>query len=272
MRTNSKPTGTKPAGTKTATGQTCCQAIATTMIGHFVTRLEVEARKAGGHLDADQIHALAQRFVDAEQSRFGPVYQRSFDDCTAAREAEQWGNARRRPFDRILMKRFAHLFPARNGDDGGSDVLSRRMIAGFNLTIDKMIGPTLYEQCQRKSQAILDRHALPSSGWDWGCIYGDPEAQALANDVLVVVAHYFGAFDKRRTWFMDLINSHLSPASPGDDDEHWLFGESAFSELMHALFADLHAAMLTNPKAVRARYGDNTFDTLREFLTTLDKG
>ena len=164
------------------------------------------------------------------------------------------------------MKRFAHLFPPRRGDDGGAGILSRRMIPGFNLAVDKMIGPTLYEQCQRKSQAILDRNRPGGGALDWNRIYADSEANALANDVLVVVAHSFANFAHRRTWFLDLVNSHLS----SDGDPHWRLTDSGFAELMHALFADLRAAMLSTPKAVRARYGDHTFDALREFFRRLE--
>ncbi|MGE5504809.1 MAG: hypothetical protein ACM31L_10335 [Actinomycetota bacterium] len=246
-----------------------CQAIAGTMIGHFITRLEVEAGKAGGALSAERIRELAQHWLEHEQARFAATYQRSWDDCTRERETRSWEASRRHPFDRILMKRFAHLFPARSGDDGGTGTLSRRMIPGFDVAIDKMIGPTLYEQCQKKSQAIIDRHALPQGGMDWEAIYADPEANALANDVLVVMAHYFADFDKRRAWFMALVNSHLGPALPGAPDEYWQFGESAFSALMHALFGDLQAAVATRPDSVRARYGDQTFETLKGFFARL---
>ncbi|MEW5726285.1 MAG: hypothetical protein AB1918_00525, partial [Pseudomonadota bacterium] len=54
-----------PAGPK------ACEAIGPTMVGHFATRLETEARKAGGALSADQIRALADRFLAEEHGRFG---------------------------------------------------------------------------------------------------------------------------------------------------------------------------------------------------------
>ena len=242
------------------------------MVGHFATRLEVEAGKAGGSLSAAQIRALAQRFVESEQARFGGYYQRAWDDCTAAREAHLLEGARRMPFDRILMRRFAHLFPPRAGDDGGTGVLSRRIIPGFNLAIDKMIGPTLYQQCQTKCEAIVDRHALGDGGWDWTAVYADPEAKALVNDVLVVVAHYFASFDKRRAWFMEMVNGHLAPARRGAPDEHFRLGESAFSALMRALFDDLAATLRADHRAVQSRWGAHTVEALELFFRQLDRG
>lgn len=252
-----------------ASGPKACEAIANTMIGHFATRLEVEAGKRGGSLNAEEIRALAEHFLVEEAARFGPTYRRSFDSCTVSREAKQWESARRRPFDRILMKSFAHLFPPRQGDDGGKGILSRRVIPGFNLAVDKMIGPALYEQCQRKSQAILDRHRAANGAYDWAQIYADPETHALTNDVLAVVAHYFANFRRRREWFLDLVNSHLARAQPGAPDASWLLTDHGFSELMHALFVDLRATMRDNPAMVRKRYGEHTFETLETFFKKL---
>lgn len=252
------------------TGPRACEAIANTMIGHFATRLEVEAGKHGGSLSADEIRALAERFLFEEAARFQSVYRRSYDNCSVTREARQWESARHHPFDRILMKRFAHLFPPRQGDDGGQGILSRRIIPGFNLAVDKMIGPTLHEQCQRKSQAILDRHRV-GDGYDWVQVYADPETQALANDVLVVIAHYFINFDRRREWFMALVNARLAPAPAGSPEAAWTLTENGFSELMHALFADLRAQMVTKAAPVRRRYGEHTFEALEEFFKRLDR-
>jgi len=261
----------KAAPPAVAHGQRCCEQVGATMIGHFATRLEVEANKAGGSLSAPQIRALAQRFIDSEQGRFKGYYQRAWDECTTTREAHLLESSRRLPFERILMRRFAHLFPPRAGDDGGACILSRRIIPGFNLAIDKMIGPTLDEQCQLKCEAILVRHALTDGGWDWDAVYADPDAQALVNDVLVVVAHYFSSFAKRRAWVMEMINSHLAPARHGTPDEHWRLSESAFAALMRALFADLARQLVADSRGVRARWGDHTHQALVAFLEHLER-
>ncbi|CAA7621283.1 conserved hypothetical protein [Magnetospirillum sp. LM-5] len=263
MTTFDPPSG--PSGPK------ACEAIANTMIGHFTTRLEVEAARRGGALSAAAIRELAESFLAEEAKRFQSVFRRSYDACSVTREAKQWESARRKPFDRILMKAFAPLFPPRQGDDGGKGVLSRRVIPGFNLAIDKMIGPMLYEQCQRKSQAILDRHRASSGGYDWERIHADPETHALTTDVLVVVAHYFSAFEHRRDWFLSLVNSHLAPAQPGSPDSTWQLTETSFAEMMRALFADVRAQVVARPAELRRRYGEHTVDTVAAFFRRLDQ-
>lgn len=251
------------------TGPKACESIANTMISHFATRLEVEAAKAGGALTAEAIRDLAERFLTEEANRFQPALKRSWDACTTAREAKQWESARRRPFDRILAKPFAHLFPPRQGDDGTKGILSRRMIPGFNLAVDKMIGPALYEQCQRKSQAILERHRQ-GSGYNWPAIHADPQALALSNDVLMVVAHYFAHFERRRDWFMALVNSNLSSVAADAPDAHWQLTEHSFAELMRALFGTLKAELERDGKGLRKRYGDQTVETVEGFLRRLE--
>lgn len=252
-------------------GARCCENVAATMIGHFATRLEVEARKRGGSLTLEAIHAITDHFVSREMRRFQPVFQRSFDECTRDRDSHQWEAARRQLFDRLLIKKFAHLFPPRRGDDGGQGILSRRLIPGFKLAITKMIGPALYEQCQKKAEVILERHRKDSGRLDWKKIHADPEVIALINDVLVLMAHYFTNYQHRRSWFLDIVNSHLPAPESEDGDPHWQLTEHGFSELMRALFADLHQTMRAHPRAVHDRYGEQNHASLVHLFEQLGR-
>lgn len=268
MTTRRPPSPDEPAA---AGGPECCQGVGATMVGHFATRLEVEAAKHGGSLSAAQIRALAQHFVEAEQTRFAAYYRRAWDDCTRRREILRWEGAREQPFDRILMRRFAHLFPPRGGDEGGEGLLSRRMIPGFHAAIGMMIGPTLQEQCRRRSAAIVARHPRPAGGTDWRAVHADPESSTLVDDVLMVVAHYFTDFRKRRAWFLELVNARLAPARPGAADEAWRLDETAFAALMRALFEGLGAAAHADPERIRARWGAAAGEALRQFILHLER-
>jgi len=251
-------------------GPVACATIANVMIGHFATRLEVEARRAGGALDAEAIRALAERFMADEAARFQSALQRSWDACTQAREARQWESARRNPFGRTLTKPFAHLFAAPQGEDEGQSVLSRRLLPGFHLALNKMIGSALVEQCQSKCQGIVERHRQRGGTVHWAGVYADPEAHALASDVLMVVAQYFGNFERRREWFMAVVNSNLAAVPADAPDAHWQLTEHGFAELMRALFADLAARAVTDGAALRRRYGEQSVETLEAFFRRLD--
>lgn len=267
-------TVSKKPGKTTTAGPHYCAAISATMLGHFLTRLQDEARRVGGALTYDQIASAATRYIQ-EFHRFDGVLQHSYDDCSRAREAVAWDKTRRRLFDRVLMKRFAHLFPARSGDDGssGEAILSRRVIPGFNLAINKMIGPILHDQCQQRAHSILERLRGKSGATDWSLVQDDIEARALVNDVLVVVAHYFENFEKRRDWFMTLVNSNLAPPAADDPDPNWQVTPQVFQRLMQALFEDLFRMMLIDHGSpVRARYGEHSLETLQIFQAKLGSG
>lgn len=268
MVTRTPPPNQNPPA---AAGPQCCRTVGSTMIGHFATRLEVEAAKAGGSLTAIQIRAVAQHFIEAEQSRFKAFYQRAWDDCTREREALRWEGERDQPFERILMRRFAHLFPPRSGDEGGEGILSRRMIPGFHMAMDKIIGPTLFEECRRRSAALVERHTTATGHHDWRAVHADPDAVRLIDDVLMVVAQSFTDFRKRRAWFMDLVNTRLSPAKGGARDEHWRLGESAFAALMRALFADLGARAHADPAEIKGLWGEAAHDALCRFILQLER-
>lgn len=264
---------TPPKQLSDQTGARCGESLAATMIGHFATRLDVEARRAGGQLSAQAIRDLAEHFLAEEVPSFRNVYRRAYDHCTKARDAIAWEQTRQFPFDRILIKRFAHLFPARDGDDGaeGWAPLSRRLLPGFTLAITKMIGPELHEQCQQKAQGIVERHRLSDGSIAWDKVYAAPATRALVNDILMVVAHYFHDFAKRRDWFLTIANSHLSPPVKGAEDGEWVLKGPAFQEMMLALFGDLMAEIKkTGGTALRERYGQHTLDTLKRFLALLD--
>ena len=247
-----------------------CVAVSGTMIAHFTTRLEVEADRAGGALTGAAIRAIAERFLAEEHGRFAAAFQRSWDGCTGVRERRQWEAKRRRPFDRILTRKFSHLLPPRQGAAGADAVLSRRMLPGFHLAVDKIIGPALYQQCQRKSQAILYHYRRGSGSIDWDAVHGDADARALADDVLTVVAHSFNEFEHRRGWFLDLVNGNLAAPAASTADALWRLTPHGFAELMRALFADLRSALATSPDSLRRRYGDNTVTMLATFLRRLD--
>jgi hypothetical protein len=144
------------------------------------------------------------------------------------------------------------------------------MMPGLSLALDKMIGPAVYQQCQKRSRDILDRHRA-GGGPDWDAIYRDSEAAALVTDVLVLVARSFTNFAHRRAWFVELVNAHLAPAADDPLDAHWRFTDYCFAELMRALYADLVKMQEHKPETIRKRYGDATLAALSAFFRDLDR-
>ncbi len=134
-----------------------CHDLAASIADHLGDRLEAAA--AAAPLDASRVRALVEEFK-ANLLRFKPLFQRTAEACEAAHLQTVWEMERRDAFDRLLVKRFAHLFPTRPGDDGSEGgPLSRALLPGFTTALDKMIGPMLHTQCQAKAETVCARHA-----------------------------------------------------------------------------------------------------------------
>ena len=118
---------------------------------------------------------------------------------------------------------------------------------------------------------IVDRYRTESGGLDWEAVYADEEARVLVNDVLLVVSHHFANVDKRRDWFMTLVNNNLGPAY-NEADARWQLTEFRFYLLMEALFADLRKEVVANSWHLRQRYGDMAYQGLADLLTRLEEG
>lgn len=245
----------------------CCADISAVMIGHLAEHLAAKAAENGGQLSAEALQAEIRRFLDEGQLDHQADYYRSYDSCTKERELRQGQNLRRHPFDRIVTKRFAHLFLAAGG--GARPVLSRRMLPGYMVALDRIVGPAVYEQCQRKSQDLMDRYRVGNGGADWERVFADPDGDALANDVLVLIAHFFGQFERRRDWFIATVNERLGPANAGAWDETWLMDHASFAEMVRALFADLDKLLTAFPDTFLSRYGEHSADAVRELLAAI---
>ncbi len=103
---------------------------------------------------------------------------------------------------------------------------------------------------------------------DWPRVHADPEARALVDDVLVVVAHSFGPFDRRRDWFISLVNSHARTASDGGA----LLTHASFRQVMSALYADLREETRRDGwDRLAARVGQGGVDALQALFERLDR-
>ncbi len=103
-----------------------CQTIATKAIDLFVDRLSEEAKPGedGKGLDSNDITGLALAFKDDEEGLLNHL-QPLADGWLGDIERELWDQTRKRPFERLLVKRFSHIFPPAASLDSPATV-SRR--------------------------------------------------------------------------------------------------------------------------------------------------
>jgi hypothetical protein len=218
-------------------------ALAETVVMGFIERLRQEARTRGGKLTLADLERLADDFHD-KSAALRKAFEMSFEAYARAREHAKAFQNRQYPFNRLLVRRFEHLLARGKGRDG----IPRRVLPGFFMAVEMMLGPQVYEAYQEHGRAIVERLRQAKGGrFGWGDLYADKEAETLAFDALVVMASYFADYDKRARWFLTVVNSHLGPAHANATPEEaaWQLDEAAFKGFLAALFAELKDKVAT---------------------------
>lgn len=250
------------------------QALAETVVGSFLDRLTAEANKKGGTLTIEDLKNLEPEFQKKTQA-LQAVFEHFFEDYIQVRTRTSWNEHRNDPFDRTMVKAFSHLFDDGAGLLGRNDSLSRRILPGFFMAMNMMLGAEAVDEYQDQCRARVEKiHAMNKDTMDWDALCDDPEIKLAAEDALVKIAFHFRELDRRAAWFINLINNHLEPLEPdGNPDEAaWRFSDAAFARFLDVLFSGLRERISTEGGrlAVTKRYGVDACVDLTELLKGLD--
>lgn len=248
--------------------------LAETVVGSLLDRLTAEARRKGGQLSIDDIRGLDGEFKKKTEA-LQQVFEQSFEEYVKARERAAWEQARQYPFDRIIVKNFSHLFADGPELVNSDDAVSRRILPGFFMALNMMLGPQLMEEYQERCRTIVKRYKQArGDDFSWGEIYDDPEVQAVALEAEVAIAPYFADLEKRADWFIDLINSHMSPydGDPKAPAARWLMTDVSFFSMMEGLFSHLRDALYSDRgnRMLHERYGQETCSHLYRTFRQMD--
>ena len=248
MSDDTSPVGGRASPSASASPKDQSRAMAEAVIGSLLERLTAEAERRGGSLGVDDIRAIGHEF-EKKTAALQAVFETSFEAYVRVRERAVLNQARQYPFDRLIVKKFEPLFAGegnRTLRDGG---LSRRMLPGFFLAMNLMLGDDVIEDYQARCRAIIERlQEENGDAFEWDEAYDDPEADRVTLDAVAAMAAYFGNLEKRTTWFLGIINDHLAPpntAREGADAATWQLTEAAFHQFLAALFADVRQTMTT---------------------------
>jgi|GEM_PF-470471 len=246
------------------------RALAETVVTSMVGRMKAEATKKGGILTIADINALDTEFKSETQA-LSQAFEKSFEAYVRARERAISGEKRDFPFDRLIVRKFSHLFD--EDKEGHFDTVSRRMLPGFFMALNMMLGAEVVENYQEKCRRMVE--VSREDGKDdvnWNAIYDSDEGSLAGLDALVAIAAHFDDFERRREWFITLVNGHLTPISDANKDEAgWELTESGFHRFLTALLADLNVLVDTDDgKAqIRKRYGGDISNSVVRLLRRL---
>jgi len=221
------------------------QELAESVVLSFTYRLIDEARAKGGYLSVSDLKELNKDF-EKKTEEMKVAIEKSFDDYITDHERKSWLNSRTRPFDRMLVKTFSHLLEDESRKIKRSELVSRRMLPGFFVALNLMLGTDIRDSYQGKCRAIVKIIGQQNGrDFDWDDIYENEDARAIVFDALVDIASNFSDLNKRRDWFVDLINSHQeSQGGPVDEEiEPWAITHEGFDEFFQALMSELRVAV-----------------------------
>jgi len=263
--TKAAPKSTGPRASSNPSKQS--KAIAETVVGSFVGRLKTEAQKKGGHISVADIDAM-QPVFDEQAAALQKVFEQSFEAYAVARDRAYWDQARNFPFDRVIVKKFSHLFKQKVGPTS----VSRRALPGFFMALSMMLGPDVVESYQERCRMIVERIRDGREDFDWEDVYAADETSLVTMDAQVTVVEHFEEFAKRAEWMINLVNGHL--AAPTDNDDAaalaWEMTEAGFQRFLDALLQDLRDLVASDAgrKSISKRHGaaavERTIAVLRE--------
>ena len=253
-----------------------CENIASTVLDLFVDELLVEANLSDdGVLNALRISELARDFKGGNKDKYLRQIRKIAEDWLTGIERDHWHQARKKPFDRILVHRFSHLFPPTESLDDPSAV-SRRALLGLMHAFEMMAGAEFLGQCQEAGRAIFkslkDEHGGELS---WKDFYESQGANDLVDDLLVIIAWGFKNSGERLKWLRDLINFNLSPpedyAFEGDAVDKWTLAEEGLLEVLRGLFLEFKnkLADAESARLIQTRYGQKAHKTIETLIDNL---
>ena len=264
-----------PPAAAAATPANQSRALAETVVASFLDRLTAEAARKGGSLTVQDIQGLNKEFEKKTQA-LQAVFEKSFEEYVRARERAVWDQKRDFPFDRQLVDRFAHLFPARGDPSLKDGAVSRRVLPGFFVALNLMLGADLIESYQERCRAIVARlKEQRGDAFSWEDVDNDKEVNGIVLDTVIGIANHFEAAEKRSGWFLGMINDHLGPPNPGEGEEAatWQLTERDFARFLSALFSVARETMTTESGrlTITKRHGADTCAMLFDILKRLDE-
>jgi len=218
------------------------RAMAQAVVDAFSSLLKDEAKKHGGFLGLRHLDELDDVF-HAKAEELTVVFEKALQESHREQEDLKWHSIKRPAFDRLMVKHFESLFFA-YGSGAPTGVISRRVLPGFFLALNMMLGPEAIQIYQDRCDEALDRVMGGDFPVNWDLVEKDDDVNAVVLDAQYTIAQYFEDPTQRADWFINIINSNLAPARDGAPDAYWELDQRSLFKLISHLLLDLKKAVV----------------------------
>lgn len=254
------------------TGPDVCRSMAHATLDAFIDVL-AHANTIGGPFSIEVIREHAAQF---KQGRHSNAYIPRFDECQSIRDQEIWDKTRRQPFDRLMVMRFSHLFPPEGGLTNDHDFVSRRVLPGLFMALEKMAGEEQFDACRLACKsALTDEENRQGGRMRWSDFYLNESANELVDDLLMSMLPHFANLHKRAIWMGDMINHELlrfdDYAFECPTAQTWTLDHHGTLSLLRALYSRFQVKMnmQSGRTALLERYGAANVHNLHGLLKDL---
>jgi hypothetical protein len=148
----------------------------------------------------------------------------------------------RDPFTRALVQPFAHLFDTAPDQSLAEGALSRRMLPGFFIALRLMVGGERYEHAQAVCESTLVQNRTSPEDLGklefWDELYADQAVVDVVADIYSRALLRLTMYEKRKQWFIRMVNSQLSAIdsmTDADGEASWEFSVQHFKMVFETI-------------------------------------
>ena len=256
-----------------ASAKEMSHALAVGTVGSMVDQMKAAAQAKGGMLSIQDIDAMQVEFA-AKAKDMQAQLESAFVNYADARERMQFDQERDDPFYRLLVKAFSSHF----NEQASRKIPSRRMLPGFFIAVDMLLGPDVVSNHQERCRSIIARLREESGddSFDWDAFYAERDALTVSLDAQVLIAAQFKEYDRRMNWFLTIVNSNLSPidSTMSEGEQRWELAEPGFRRFMDALLSNLRKVLSSDKGRERLvkRHGQENVAAALQVLKRLVTG
>lgn len=172
-------------------------------------------------------------------------------------------------FSRILVERFEKLLYEPEGRSLKQGALPRKFIPGFLEAVRLLMGVEHYDELRVTCSKMVEtkqtsRTDLTTSQF-WKELYASPEASLICADVYCRVGVHFANFERRKAWFLNVINEHIDSTDgpkAGKATKRWRMRETHFVEMFTRIYLTDTRQMKLSPDL--KKYVDVNFDAAQK--------
>ena len=228
---------------------------------------EVEAKQGEGLKKAEIENAIERLKANLDNPRFQRFLEKNREGCFQTQEEHSCISQRTQVLERVLVKRFAHLFPEKNKEHHLT--LQRDNLPGILHGMRSLVGSHFYDRSQHYCKDLFQ--AIEGAGLEerWERAYHDTRLNEVALAILLALVPAFRDPEARYEWLYNLIErSLISQGKCGPPP----FDRAQYYAWLQALFEEPRQLMATTEGQadLRGRCGEERFQQLSDLLRRLD--